>query len=64
MLKRLLEVFGMRTPEATELAARELAEARVSLLTCLTNEEHYRNSAQFQRERIARLRAYLSENHE
>lgn len=64
MLKRLLEVFGMSTPDATELAARELAEAKVALLTCLTNEEHFRNSARFQRERITRLQAYLSEKHD
>lgn len=63
-MKKMLEVFGLRTPDDKELAARELAEAKVALLACQTNEDHFRNSAQFQRERIARLKAYLSENND
>jgi len=61
MFKRLLEAYGLRTPDAKESAARELAEAKINLLTYLREEERYRHSAHCERERIARLQAYLSE---
>lgn len=46
-------------PAPEELAARELNDARKSLLMAQTGEEYARSQVEYNRARIARLEAYL-----
>jgi len=48
-------------PSPEELASRELAQARRDLLAAQTAEEFARSQVIYNKQRIARLRAYLAD---
>lgn len=57
MIRSLRKLFV--APSATELAARELADAQRALLIAQTDLDHAKASVQFNYDRIVRLEAYL-----
>lgn len=57
MKKTFIQLFTKPTPK--ELASRELAEAQRELLACQSAEEYAKAMAAYNRERIARLDAFL-----
>lgn len=61
-MKWLTKYF--RTPTAAELAARELAMARRSLLEAQSAREYADSMVTYHRKRIDRLRSVLSEHEE
>ena len=54
----ILNIFGR--PTAEQLAARELAEARIQLLGAQSAAEFAQASVQYNQQRVARLEAMLS----
>ena len=50
-----------QTPEAIELAAKELAEAKRQLLSTLSAKEYATQMSEYHAQRIERLEAYLRE---
>jgi hypothetical protein len=50
-----------QTPEAIELAAKELAEAKRQLLSTLSAKEYATQLAEYHAQRIQRLEAYIKD---
>lgn len=59
MLNYIRRLFTGPSPE--ELASRELAQARRALLEAQSAEEFARSQVIYNKQRIARLRAYLAD---
>lgn len=60
-LSAVRQAFGLSIPRPEGRAARELAKARMELLTGLDNLDHARASVSFARAKITRLEAFLKE---
>lgn len=60
-LSAVRQAFGLSIPRPEARAARELAKARMELLTGLDSLDHARASVSFARAKIARLEAFLRE---
>lgn len=59
-LSAMRHAFGLSIPRPEGRAARELAKARMELLTGLDSLDHARASVSFARAKITRLEAFLS----
>lgn len=60
-LPAVRQAFGLSIPRPEARAARELAKARMELLTGLDSLDHARASVSFARAKITRLEAFLRE---
>lgn len=61
-IKRTFNIF--RTPSALEVAARELAQAELSMLEAQSAREYADAMATYHAERIDRLQRYIRESGE
>jgi len=58
-MKFLIDLF--RTPNASEVAARELHEAKRELLNAQSGYEYAKRMAEYNTDRVRRLTAYLAD---